>query len=182
MSIKHTVLSGAINQLLKRQPAALEILVSQAGKAALIEASGLPFAFQFLVDSQGLLVADNAAAPDVTVRYNGTLPRFPFSPDQLLSHVEISGNAELAEALQKAFRRIEFNAGDWLQPIFGDILSQRLSQAASYLPSLAQRVLPKAESLAACAPKAPAFVREQLNEVAWLAEQAKGKIVALLNR
>lgn len=182
MSIKHTVLASALNQLLKHQPAALEVLQPQAGKAVRVQASAFPFQFQFLINAQGLLVADNAASADVTICYHGTLPRLPLSPEQLLSDVEISGNADLAEALQKAFRRIEFNAGDWLQPMLGDVLSQRLAHAASCLPALAERVLPKAGQLAACAPKPPAFVREQLNEVAWLAEQAKQKLATLLKR
>lgn len=176
--MKHTLLISALNQFLNRQPQVTSLLANHAGKTVLFSVADKPLSLQFYIAQNGLLVADDQSSADVTFTHHGQWPGFPIQIDRLIGQMEISGNVELADALSKAFQRVEFNASDWLPAGMGDVLGQRVSQVAQSVPSLIAGALPRIQATLSVLPqpKAPAFLHEQLNELVWLGDKLKDKL------
>jgi ubiquinone biosynthesis protein UbiJ len=119
----------AINHLLASEDWARERLAPFAGKHVSIAAPPLP-ELKLRVLAGGLVGAADASAQDdlaITVK-SGALPHLASRDEALLQHVEIKGNAELANAVQFLFRNLKWDVEDDLSKIFGDIAARRMAQ------------------------------------------------------
>jgi ubiquinone biosynthesis protein UbiJ len=129
-----------VNRIVQRQPERLRVSLKPFQGKTLRLVLGMPsIDVMFKINGQGGLegVEQNAhevVLADVSIQLKGGVPFLtalspPFSLENLLAQAHIAGNAEFAEALSFLVKNISLHPGDFLQPIFGDVLTHRLEQA-----------------------------------------------------
>ena len=120
----------ALNRLLRANTWALERLRVHAGKTALLECP--PFALRLTVlDSGEVAPAPADLAADVTVRVTPPLLlRFAARDETAWSDAQVTGDVELAAAIDYVRCNLEWDFEESLSRVVGDIPAHRLADAA----------------------------------------------------
>jgi ubiquinone biosynthesis protein UbiJ len=123
------------NNLLSTEPILKDRLALFSGQTAHLRIGG--FLFPLEITNVGMLsTGDEFAPPSVSI----TLPEGAFlsslhSNDTLVSSIQVSGAAELAEALGFVFRNLRWDAEDSFSRLIGDIPARRFALGARLLAS-----------------------------------------------
>ena len=117
-----------LNHLLDGQPWLREGLVSFLGRAVRVEVD--PVLLILTVGPDGILVSNEDAQPDVTVRLSLlTLMRLAGGDDAARVAVEVSGDSALAAVIAGMLRELRWDAEEDLSKFIGDVAAHRLVQA-----------------------------------------------------
>ena len=119
-----------LNRLLRANTWALDRLRAHAGKTALLECP--PFALRLAVlDSGELASAAAEAANDVTIRATPPLLlRLAARDETAWSEAQVSGDVELAAAIDYVRRNLRWDFEEALSRVIGDIAAHRVGDAA----------------------------------------------------
>jgi ubiquinone biosynthesis protein UbiJ len=128
-----TLTLPAINRLLRTNSWALDKLRAHAGKTALLTCP--PLAFRVTVTASGELAPASAdAIPDTTISMTpGVLLRAAMRDDTAWSSARVTGDVELAAAIDYVRRNIAWDYEEDLSRVFGDIAAHRIATAAREL-------------------------------------------------
>lgn len=122
--------AAALNHLLQQNRWALPRLARFAGKTARFDIA--PFSFSFTVLPDGMLTsADNSTSADaVCVIAPSLLPRLALHDERAHTDIRSEGDAALLTEIFFLFRNLHWDAAEDLSRITGDILAERIVQAA----------------------------------------------------
>lgn len=125
---------GAVNALMRRQPAAQELLAQHAGRTVHIHIGQPRFALTVCHDGS-LDVADDSIMPDVTLRVDVTrLLQSGWTPGRALPEsaglFHITGDAALAQSLSTLARHWRPDLEDLLAEFVGDIPAVQIVRTA----------------------------------------------------
>ena len=127
-----TVTARSINHLLARNSWARERLSPFAGKAARIECP--PFTINLVLRPDGHVDPASQMPADVTIRFTpGLAVRLAARDEAAWKEVAVSGDTDLAEALNYVGRNLRWDAEEDLARVFGDIAAHRMVQAGETL-------------------------------------------------
>jgi ubiquinone biosynthesis accessory factor UbiJ len=116
-----------LNHLLAREAQARDCLRPHAGRVARIESAG--FALQFSIGPDGLLQATDAE-PNVTIALHPrAVPSAMKDPSGMLRDAQVSGDAELAQALSQVAARLRPDLEEDLSRFIGDAAAVRVMSA-----------------------------------------------------
>jgi ubiquinone biosynthesis protein UbiJ len=122
-----------LNRLLRANTWALERLRVHAGKTALLECPPLALRLTVLDDGQ-VAPAAAASTADVTVRATPPLLlRLAARDETAWSDAEVSGDVELAAAIDYVRRNLEWDFEEDLSRVVGDVAAHRMANAARQL-------------------------------------------------
>jgi ubiquinone biosynthesis protein UbiJ len=123
---------AAINRLLRRNSWAPEQLRGFAGKTVCFDC--VPVKFALTVLPNGEVAAAEASAPDVTIGITpGVMFRLLARDDTVWKEIEMSGDAELAAAVNQVWRNLNWDVEEDLALVFGDIVAHRIVEAGRTL-------------------------------------------------
>jgi len=137
------IFACAFNQILARQSERVRLTLRPfQGKVVRFAVEQPVLEWVFRIGDRGVLevvdVATDAASEqqlriDVAIQLQGGLAGLsalkpPLSLERLLAQAHISGNAELADAVSFLARNLSVSPGDYLQPVLGDILTNRFEK------------------------------------------------------
>lgn len=122
---------ATFNHLLAQSSWARARLRPFAGRTALLATEAL--ALRITIDAEGGFAEASADTPvDAEVRVPlSALPHAMQGFESLTRHVEVSGNAEFAEALGFVLRNLRWDAEEDLARVVGDIAARRIAQGAA---------------------------------------------------
>ncbi|HSO06844.1 MAG TPA: SCP2 sterol-binding domain-containing protein [Pelomicrobium sp.] len=133
-----------LNHVLDGADWARERLRPHAGKRVRFEVP--PLAVGLAVDESGRVAADQATAPELTVRLTHfLLPRLLLGDEAAFRQVETVGDTELAQEIDFLFRHLRWDAEEDLSRVFGDIAARRMAAGSR---ALARFPLQAADALA----------------------------------
>lgn len=115
-----------LDTLLREQGAVTACLRPHAGRRAAIEVLGLPVLVEIGADGELRLLGwqrDTEADLQVTISADG-LAGLP--EGDLLRGARIVGAADFADDFSAALRLLRFDVADWLAPLTGDIVANRI--------------------------------------------------------
>jgi ubiquinone biosynthesis protein UbiJ len=120
----------AINHVLGAQPWARERLAPFAGRIVELRLLPLPD-LRLGITADGLVgPAQAKASPDLSINIKPTaLPHLFRRDEAIMSHVDITGAADLAQVVQLLFRELQWDYEEDLSRVFGDVLAHRLAGA-----------------------------------------------------
>lgn len=128
---------GAVNALMKRQPAAQDLLAQHAGRTVHLYVGQPRFALTIGHDGT-LSAADAAVLPDVTLRVDvvrllqsGWMPGRPLPESTGLLHV--TGDAAMAQTLSTLARHWRPDLEDLLSEMVGDVAAVQIARGARSL-------------------------------------------------
>ena len=119
----------AINRLLRASAWALEKLRAHAGKSALLQCP--PFGLKLTILDTGEVAASVPdASPDATISVTpGALLRLAARDESAWSAADVSGDVQLAAAIDSGRRNLEWDYEEDLSRLFGDIAAHRIAGA-----------------------------------------------------
>jgi len=116
-----------LNHLLAREAQARDSLRPLAGRVARVQSAG--FSFQFSVGADGLLQASDGE-PNVTIELNPrAVPSAMNDPSGMLRDAQVTGDAELAQALSQVASRLRPDLEEDLSRFIGDAAAVRVVAA-----------------------------------------------------
>ena len=120
----------ALNRLLRANTWALDRLRVHAGKTALLECP--PFALRLTVlDSGEVAPAPADLAADLAVRVSPPLLlRLAARDETAWSEAQVTGDVELAAAIDYVRRNLKWDVEESMSRVFGDVAAHRLANAA----------------------------------------------------
>jgi ubiquinone biosynthesis protein UbiJ len=120
----------AINHVLGPQPWARERLAPFAGRIVEFRLLPLPD-LRLAITAEGLVAPAGAKAePDLSINIKpGALPHLLMRDEAIMSHVDITGSADLAQVVQLLFRELQWDYEEDLSRVFGDVVAHRLAGA-----------------------------------------------------
>ncbi len=138
----------AVNRLLRANTWALERLREHAGKTVRLEC--VPAELVFTVTPTGELAAAAGATPDATISVTpGVLLRLAARDESAWNAARVSGDVQLAAAVDYVCRNIAWDYEEDLARLFGDIAAHRMAQGLRELDAFGRAtVLNLAEAFA----------------------------------
>jgi ubiquinone biosynthesis protein UbiJ len=136
---------AVINHLLARETWAADRLRPFAGRRVCLRFPPFPDLALAIADSGLLARATGEGAPDLTVTLKpGALPGLLARDDRLMREAEITGDTDLAAALQFVFRNLRWDVEEDLSRLVGDAAAHRAVSAgrafAAWQKDTAQRL------------------------------------------
>ncbi len=135
MTLITTILEKLGNRVIHLDPDTLARLHELHGKVIRLEFIELPKALHILPSADGVRVTGDHDAPaDLTLR--GRVPAFlrlargNDSGALFSGAVEMQGNVELGQRLQRLLREFHVDWEEWLSGFVGDVLAHRMGRAA----------------------------------------------------
>ena len=135
MTLITTILEKLGNRVIHLDPETLARLGELHGKVIRLEFTELPEALHILPSAGGVCVTSECAAPaDLTLR--GRIPAFmrlasgTDSAPLFSGKVEMQGDVELGQRLQRVLREFHVDWEEWLSGFIGDVLAHRVGRAA----------------------------------------------------
>lgn len=119
-----------LNHVLTQQSWARQRLVPFAGQVVVFRLPPLPD-LRIAIQPDGLLEAAPPEAPsdlDIGIRPTA-VPLILMRHESMLRDMDITGSAELAQAVQELFRELEWDFEEDLSRLFGDVLAHRMAGA-----------------------------------------------------
>src|SRR5687767_9868007 len=128
-----TLTVPAINRLLRSNTWALERLRPHAGKHVLVVCG--PMRFSAAIGESGELAPARAeSTPDATIGVTpGLLMRFAARDDTAWREASVTGDVELAAAIDHVRRNLTWDYEEDLSRVFGDVAAHRMANAAREL-------------------------------------------------
>jgi ubiquinone biosynthesis protein UbiJ len=125
------VVVAMLNHLFNQAAWARNRLRPHAGRSARLDLH--PFVVDFVVNEKGFIAASSPASPEVSL----SLPLDQIVKaisagngiETLMAQAQISGSADLAEALGFVFRHLRWDIGEDLSHVVGDIAAHRIVSA-----------------------------------------------------
>lgn len=135
--MQHSLITALINALLDQQNHLKIRLAQHAGRTFVIVPpdNWLPdLHFSILAGGRVACTSErnNELNPDLRVELLGW-PGFPLSHSALKASVNLEGHAGLADSLAFIASQLDLKPGDFLQPIFGDVLAHRADKLFLFL-------------------------------------------------
>jgi ubiquinone biosynthesis protein UbiJ len=128
-----TLTVPAINRLLRSNTWALEKLRPHAGKTVLVSCPPLRFAATVAITGE-LSSALADAAPDVTITATpGVVMRAAMRDENAWRDARVTGDVELAAAVDYVRRNLAWDYEEDLSRVFGDVAAHRIAGAAREL-------------------------------------------------
>jgi ubiquinone biosynthesis protein UbiJ len=125
-----TLTVPAVNRLLRSNTWALEKLRPHAGKTVLVSCPPLRFTATIAITGE-LAAALRDAAPDVTITATpGMLMRAAMRDESAWRDARVTGDVELAAAIDYVRRNLAWDYEEDLSRVFGDIAAHRMGNAA----------------------------------------------------
>jgi ubiquinone biosynthesis accessory factor UbiJ len=123
----------AVNRLLRTNTWALDVLKPHAGKT--VRVSCAPFTLHVTIRETGELASASAErVPDVTIALTpGLLLRAAARDDAAWRHAQVTGDVELAAAIDYVRRNLVWDYEEDLSRVFGDVAAHRMASAARQL-------------------------------------------------
>jgi ubiquinone biosynthesis protein UbiJ len=116
-----------LNHMLAREAQARDCLRPLAGRVARVQSAG--FAFQFSVGADGLLQASDGE-PNVTIALHPrAVPSAIRDPSDMLRDAQVTGDADLAQALSQVAARLRPDLEEDLSFFIGDAAAVRVMSA-----------------------------------------------------
>jgi ubiquinone biosynthesis accessory factor UbiJ len=136
-----TLTFPAINRLLRSNSWALEKLRPHAGKTLLVSCP--PARVMATITIEGdLAPAISEAVPDATIALTpGVLMRLAARDEAAWREAQVSGDVELAAAIDYVRRNLTWDYEEALSRFFGDVAAHRMATAARELDAFARRGL-----------------------------------------
>ena len=135
MTLITTILENLGNRVIHLDPDTLSRLGGLDSKVIRLEFLELPKALYILPTTAGVRVTGEHDAPaDITLR--GRIPAFlrlargDDSGPLFSGKVEMQGDVELGQRLQRLLREFQFDWEEWLSGFIGDVLAHRVGRAA----------------------------------------------------
>ncbi len=133
----------ALNHVLRREAWARERLTPFAGETVEVRAAFLP-ALRFRIEADGPLAAAPDAGAGLVIRVKGEAPAAALKgEDHLLRAVEVTGNAQLADAVMGLVRHLRWDFEEDLSRALGDVAAHRVAEGlrglAAWAPDAARR-------------------------------------------
>jgi ubiquinone biosynthesis protein UbiJ len=118
----------AINRLLRASTWALEKLRPHAGRTVRLECA--PAELVFTITAAGeVAAAASSATPDATISVTpGVLLRLAARDESAWNAAQVSGDVELAAAIDSVCRNLEWDYEEDLSRLFGDVAAHRMAQ------------------------------------------------------
>ena len=128
-----TLTLPAVNRLLRSNPWATEKLRAHAGKTVLMSCPPGRLAAMITIDGD-LAPALPDTVPDTTIALTpGVLMRMAARDEGAWRHAQVSGDVELAAAIDYVRRNIAWDYEETLSRVFGDVAAHRLAGAVREL-------------------------------------------------
>jgi ubiquinone biosynthesis protein UbiJ len=130
--VLHVLTTQSINHLLAHNSWARDRLIPYAGQSARFECP--PLAATLGIRPDGQVDAAPQAVPDVTIRFTpGLALRIAARDEAAWKEIAVSGNTDLAEALNHIARNLHWDLEEDLARLFGDIAAHRMAQTGAAL-------------------------------------------------
>jgi ubiquinone biosynthesis protein UbiJ len=138
-----TLLVPAVNRLLRADTWALEKLRAHAGKT--VRCVCLPADLTFALTASGELApAPPGATPDATISVTpGVALRLAARDDSAWNAAQVSGDVQLAAAVDYVRRHLEWDYEEDLSRVFGDIAAHRMAQGLRELDAFGRSAVVK---------------------------------------
>ena len=128
-----TLALPAVNRLLRSNSWAIEKLRAHAGKTVLMISPPARLAATIAIDGE-LAAALPGTVPDTTIAVTpGLLMRMAARDESAWREAQVSGDVELAAAIDYVMRNISWDYEETLSRVFGDVAAHRLAGAAREL-------------------------------------------------
>ncbi|MSP95963.1 MAG: SCP2 domain-containing protein [Betaproteobacteria bacterium] len=132
MSIFDTGAATALNHLLRREPWAREKLAPFSGEVVEIRCVPLPLLRITVLEGGTVLQADPSSHATLVITAKPAIfSALVKGEDDLISAVEIFGNARLATEILTLLRYLRWDVEEDLSRVFGDVLAHRLISTAN---------------------------------------------------
>lgn len=134
------VAQAPINHVLRGESWALRRLQPFAGRTARFEAA--PFSAAFVVRASGEIAAAQGSEFDVTLRCSPlTALRILGGEEAAYREVDVTGDAEFAQAIEHVVRNARWDFEEELARVFGDVAAHRTVGAARALVRMHARAV-----------------------------------------
>ena len=128
-----TLTLPAVNRLLRSNPWAIDKLRTHAGKTVAVTCAPARFAATITVEGD-LAAPLPGTAPDATIAVTpGLLMRMAARDDTAWRDAQVSGDVDLAAAIDYVARNISWDYEEALSRVFGDVAAHRLAGAVREL-------------------------------------------------
>lgn len=128
--MKLPVFPGPINHVLRANSWALERLRPHAGKVIVVHLVPFDGALS-ITDSGEVAVAAADATPDVSITLTpGLMLRLAARDANVWNDIPVTGDAQLAAALNGIARNLRWDFEEDLSRVFGDVAAHRMAQTA----------------------------------------------------
>ena len=133
-----TLTLPVVNRLLRSNAWAMDTLKAHAGKTVLVIAPPARLAAMITIDGD-LAAPMPEAAPDTTITLTaGVLVRMAARDESAWREAQVSGDVELAAAIDYVRRNLTWDYEETLAKLFGDVAAHRMASAAREVDAFAR--------------------------------------------